>query len=68
MVTIFTDRCILNTIKALIIKLYDLDKLDWDELKITERPSINEKIDVLHGVYGIKMFNKKDEKGISYLQ
>lgn len=64
----FYGSLLLNTIKALIIKLYDLDKLDWDELKITERPSINEKIDVLHGVYGIKMFNKKDEKGISYLE
>lgn len=60
----FYGAVLLNTIKALIFQLYNLNSLDWDKLKIN-RPSYDEE-KVVHGTYSFKVFNNKDEKALNY--
>lgn len=60
--------CLLNTIKAILHKLYGLDSLDWSKLRLTSPSYISDK--VIKGKYTIQVFDYSNDlnEGIPEIQ
>lgn len=60
--------CLLNTIKAILYKLYGLSSLDWSKLRLTPPSYISDK--VIKGKYTIQVFDYSNDlnEGIPEIQ
>ena len=55
----YLGACLLNTIKGILYKFYDLDSLEWDKLRLSPPSYMSDKI--IEGRYTIQVFDSIDD-------